>query len=130
MSQNNELHLVGTAEYSEAKRIQAALKDKGVLITVTGNPETCTTRNCKPALEMLAREQDIPAVIEFLKQERARDLGDLEISPDLLNEVYDPEKASARCPACGETFSTQAQECPGCGLGFGLPSGSVPDPEE
>ena len=123
---------MGTAEFAEAKRIQAALKEIGIPMTLAGNPETCTTRNCKPGLEMFVPESHIPAVVEFLKRDKARDLGDLEIDPELLAEVFDPEKDTARCPACGDTFSTKLTECPGCGLGgFGIDASALSvDPEE
>ena len=115
----SEMHFLGIADYSEANRIQAALKERGITLHLTTNPENCSTKNCKPGLEMFVSEEHIPAVVEFLQKDKTRDLGDLEINPELLNEVFDPEKDSARCPACGETFSTKLFECPGCGLSFG-----------
>ena len=126
------MHFLGIAEFSEAKRLHAALKERGIPITLMSNPDHCSTKTCRPGLEMFVAEEHLPSVVEFLKQEKARDIGDLEINPELLNEVFDTEKETARCPACGETFSTKLFECPGCGLGFGGPAETPPveDPTE
>lgn len=125
MTETDELHFLGSADYQEAKRLQVALREKGIRIELVSHPEKRTSRTCKPMIEMFAREADVPLVIDFIRQEKLRDLGDLEIDPSLINEVFDETQETARCPACGDTFSTRLNECPGCGLGFGAsPAGS------
>src|SRR5438045_1423961 len=116
-----QLMLIGVAEYSEAKRLQAALREKGIPISLAAAPESCTTKNCKPSLQIFVPEEHLQAAAEFIQGEKRRDLADLEIDPGLLAETFDPEKENARCPACGETFSTRQTECPSCGLNFGGP---------
>jgi hypothetical protein len=112
------LHFLGTALFTEAKRIQAALKERGVIVTLINNPDAPAAAGKPQKIEMYVEEEAVPQVAEFFRQEKARDLGGLEIQPELLDEVFDPEKDTARCPACSEVFSTRLTECPGCGLGF------------
>jgi uncharacterized OB-fold protein len=38
----------------------------------------------------------------------------------MADEGFDPEKATAKCPACGTEFSTTSAECPDCGLVFAV----------
>lgn len=111
--------VLGVIEIKEAKRIKAALEPLGVRLELVGNPETCDTGACAPKVEVHARPEDLEKIQEYFQGERSRDLAGLEFDPTLLGEVYDSEKESARCPACGEVFSTQLVECPGCGLCFG-----------
>ena len=109
--------LLGVVEYAEGKRLKSALADRGVQLELKSNPETCTT-GCKPTVEIHIREEDVAVVRAFMEQEKARSLDGLEFDASLANEVFDPEKETARCPACGTEFSTKLTECPDCGLGF------------
>lgn len=111
--------VLGVMSISEAKRIQSAMEDRGVRLRLVSNPHTCTTGGCTPTVELHALSADLEAVKAFFLAERERNHGGLEFNPELLDEVFDPEKESARCPACGDVFSTSLAECPGCGLGFG-----------
>ena len=117
----NALVLIGSAELTEAKRIQSSLKECGITLELASHPEACgRAGGCKPKLEMYGREEDIPAIQAFFKAEQIKNMGDLEIDPSLLDEVFDPEKDTARCPACGHEFSTQSTQCPDCGLQFAV----------
>jgi len=111
--------LLGTAEYAEGKRIQALLDERGIQVTLASNPESCK-KGCKITVEVFAREKDLPAIREVLEAEKSRVFDGLEFDPELANEVYDPERGTARCPACGTQFSTVSKECPDCGLVFGI----------
>lgn len=117
--------LLGSIEYNEAKRIRALLQERGVTLEMAAQPQQCTTRGCAVKVEVFAREEDLPKIGEFFQQERIRAFDGLEVDHSLLEEVFDPEKGVARCPACGTQFSTSATECPDCGLGFaaGTPGG-------
>jgi hypothetical protein len=117
MSVENQV-LLGVIEYTEAKRIRGLLEDQGIELKFVNNPETCGTGDCKPSVEVYAAEIDMPRVREFLTHERERAFEGLDVDPALANEIYDPEKESARCPACGTEFSTKLTECPDCGLVF------------
>ena len=37
---------------------------------------------------------------------------------NLSEEIFDQNKDTAVCPACGASFSTKESECPECGLVF------------
>ncbi len=108
---------VGTVGYPEAKRLQAALAERGVTLVLRGDPDSCNS--CTPVVELYVSEADAPRLAEFLSEEKRRELDGLDFDPALAEEVFDSEKATARCPACGTEFSTQLSECPDCGLCFG-----------
>jgi hypothetical protein len=111
--------LLGIFPIKEAKRIQAALAERGVKVSLVHNSETCESGSCAPSVEARFAAADLETVRSFAQDERARDHGDLEFDPALHDEVFDPTKDVARCPACGASFSTTKLECPECGLGFG-----------
>ncbi len=114
---NNEV-LLGVLDFNEAKRMRSILEDEGVRLRLQSNPETCATGGCKVTVEVYASEIDVPKVREFFLREKERALDGLEVDRSLANEVFDPEKSEARCPACGTQFSTLHRECPDCGLVF------------
>jgi hypothetical protein len=111
--------LIGVIEYNEAKRLKHALEEiQKVSVRLANNPETCQTGGCKISVEVYARQEDLPRIGEYLEQEKQKTYEGLAVDFDLHNEVFDPEKGEARCPACGAQFSTQNTECPECGLVF------------
>jgi hypothetical protein len=120
MLPTNEV-LLGVIDLSEAKRIRSILEDRGVQLRLHSNPDTCASGACRPTVEVFVAEIDVPKVRELFQQEQARSLEGLEVDLARTQEVFDPEKATARCPACGTEFSTQLKECPDCGLVF-MPS--------
>jgi hypothetical protein len=117
--EDSEYVLLGTIDYTEAKRLKSALEERGVILKLVSNPQTCGTGGCAPKLEVFVKESDTPRVKEFMIEEHNRSLGDLTHEAGLMDEVFDSEKESARCPACGTEFSTRLNECPDCGLCFG-----------
>ncbi len=123
MSPKDDLIKVGVCDYTEAKRLKAALEERGIVIELHADPANCRT-GCKPQIEVLAREQDIAGFREFVLEERARDLASIDggetVAIDTEDGIYDSEKETAKCPACGTEFSTLNKECPECGLGFGI----------
>ena len=110
---------LGEVEYGEAKRLQAVLAERGVQMLLASNPDSCGTGGCKPKLEVRVPSQSMELVRAFFEEERKRSMDGLEHDASLGDEVFDPERATARCPACGTEFSTQLKECPDCGLCFG-----------
>jgi hypothetical protein len=111
--------LIGVLDLQEAKRLQAAIDEQfGVRLSIRSNPDTCSTGGCRPTVELLTTEADLPKVREFLAAEKARALDGLNPNFEQHDQVYDPEKSTATCPACGTTFSTLNKECPDCGLVF------------
>jgi len=112
--------LLGKADYAEAKRILAQLAERGIELKLSAQSEDCqATGRCKVTVEVFARFGDMERVQEFFQHERIRDLGGLPVDPSLLGEVFDTEKPTAKCPACGTEFPTTSGECPECGLCFG-----------
>lgn len=117
MDSNNLIHL-GSSEFNEAKRLQSLLEERGVKLSLLKNPDNCATGGCKITVEVYASEGDIPVIREFFREQKARAFDGLNVDDSLLEEVYDPEKGTAKCPACGTEFSTSLKECPDCGLVF------------
>ncbi|OFZ81745.1 MAG: hypothetical protein A2583_12370 [Bdellovibrionales bacterium RIFOXYD1_FULL_53_11] len=112
----SEKMVIGIAEYNEAKRLQAALKEKNILVELIANPGTCSTRGCRITVEIEAFRADIEAIGQHVQSERERLYAGLEPDPQLHNQVFDTNHESAVCPACGASFKTSMKECPDCGL--------------
>lgn len=119
--EDDEKVLIGSADFFEAKRLRSELEQIGIEIELMSHPEKCGT-GCKPTLEMYAKASDLQAIQSFLDTERQKTLEGLDVPMNLDSIVFDPEKASATCPACTTEFSTKLAECPECGLSFGGPS--------
>lgn len=115
----NDGILLGTLDLQEAKRIKSALSEKHVQLKIVAADEDCSSSKCSPKVQVYVRESDIETVKLFFEKERNRNFSGLDVKPELVNQVFDSEKESAVCPACGTSFSTKLSECPDCGLGFG-----------
>lgn len=103
---------------NEAKEMQTRLAGDGVDIRLDHNETTCR-RGCSVTVEMWAKPQDLEHIKKTFQDDFTQALDGHEVDWDRLNQVYDPSKETAVCPACGETFSTQSAECPSCGLYLG-----------
>ncbi len=110
--------LLGVIEFKEAKRIKAALLERGVTVHLISNPVTCSTGGCEITVEMHAAKEHLEAVQDFMRMERRRNLGDLNPLVEAEGLIFDPAQTQAQCPACGHQFSTEKSECPDCGLCF------------
>ena len=120
MDESDEWVVIGVLELAEAKRLRSVLEtQQRVVVRLFSNPETCQTGSCSAKVEVQVSADDVIKVKALLSAERSRLLEGLDVDLSLLDEVYDSEKGAAKCPACGEEFSTQLAECPECGLGFG-----------
>ena len=108
---------LGTMPLEEAKTLQRILASRQVDAQLDHNAHTCT-RGCTVTVEMLVPENSIPIVQDVMKEQYQKLTTGLKVDWNLLTEVFDPSKDSATCPACGTQFSTQASECPDCGLCF------------
>ena len=109
--------MMGIMELVDAKRLKEKLAETGVEIELGHNKETCT-KGCKVTVEVWADPAHLPKIQEVLREERSKLLDDLDVDPDLANQVFDPNEESAVCPACGTKFSTKLKECPECRLVF------------
>ena len=112
-----EKAMLGIMELVDAKRLKENLAEMGVEIELGHNKETCT-KGCKVTVEVWADPAHLTKIQEVLREERSKLLDDLDVDPDLANQVFDPNEESAVCPACGAKFSTELKECPECGLVF------------
>lgn len=121
MADQSEKVLVGRTELAEAKRLSSLLKLRGVAIEMASPAEAdCTTKSCSTQVDLFVSPNDVEKFKELLTQERHKILSGLDVDAGRIDQVYDSEKASAQCPACGTEFSTSLTECPDCGLGFAV----------
>lgn len=111
--------LVGSIDLAEAKRLKSALEDRGIHLSLKSQLDECGTGKCSTKVEVYVEETEVESFKQYLAEERSKLLEGLPFDASLLDQVYDAEKESAQCPACGTQFSTSLQECPDCGLGFG-----------
>jgi hypothetical protein len=119
--ETEEMILVGVVEVQEAKRLKSVLAERKVTVELAFNPETCKgSGGCAATVEVYVPADAVEAFKTFVEEEHAR----IAAHPDALagsrDHVFDAEKSTAQCPACGTEFSTSLTECPDCGLGFGV----------
>lgn len=115
---NDNFVCIGVAPASTAERLKSLLRERDVKIETFHNSSTCQ-KGCSMTVEIWIEKNDLPILEEVMTKEKARTLEGLDFDPEVVNEVFDPEKESAVCPACGTSFSTKNTECPECGLCFG-----------
>jgi hypothetical protein len=117
-AQDGDLVLLGVVEVLAARQLVTRLGERGVALTLAGNPATCSTGGCSPSVEVWAYRGDLPAVAQFQMEQREKQLSGLTFDPEVVGAVYDASRGEAQCPACGTTFATTTAECPDCGLMF------------
>ena len=114
-------------DLAEAKRIQSILSERGVSLVIHSEiDDCCEKKSCKPSVQVYVLEQDLPRVNLFFQEEKHRLHEGLQFDSNLLDEVFDPDRGEARCPACGTQFSTSQKTCPDCGLVF-IPEEVAPE---
>lgn len=104
---------------NEAKEMQTRLASEGVEIRLDHNEATCR-RGCSVTVEMWAKPGDLERVKKAFNDDFTQALDGHEVDWERLNQVFDISKETAVCPACGDSFSTKHNECPGCGLNLGV----------
>lgn len=103
----------------EAKDLEKKLKERGIELRLDHNEATCR-RGCTVTVEVWAKEGDLAQVKQAFDENFANMLEGHEVDWDRLNQVFDPTKESAMCPACGHEFPTTEGACPDCGLHLGM----------
>jgi rubrerythrin len=114
---NEQWVRVGIIGIEEAKRLQDKMHESGVELKLQFDEQTCQ-RGCAKTVEILAQEKDLAQLGEHMGKEYQKSLEGMDVNWDLMNEVFDPNKEQATCPACGFVFSTSESACPDCGLVF------------
>lgn len=104
---------------AEAKELERNLGERGVQIRLDHNEATCR-RGCVVTVEVWAKQEDLEAVKRAFNESFVKLLEGHEVDWKALNQVFDPSKDQAVCPACGGEFSTKLSECPECGLNMGV----------
>lgn len=110
--------LLGQLAARDAEILQARLNKHGIDVVAIFSHSTCKT-GCTPSKEIWAHPEDVAAIQTIMMNERLAALKDLGADLNLINEVFDPTKESAICPACGTNFETSRTDCPDCGLVLG-----------
>ncbi len=110
--------MIGLLPVRDAEQLRTRLERQGIAVALAFNHVTCTT-GCSPSQEVWAHPEDVAEIEGLLKAAHVKMITDMGLDPEVLAQVFDPEKEKAVCPACATEFSTTLSECPDCGLGFG-----------
>jgi len=121
---DEEKILLGVVDLQEGKRLKSALATRNIFLDLVSNPETCSSGKCGSSVELYIDRNHVAVFNEFLAKEKAQLLAGHQLRPGFESEVFDAEKETATCPACGTAFSTKLSECPDCGLGFSVDGSS------
>lgn len=113
----SELLRLGTMKLEDAKSLQRAMSQEGAELVLDHNDHTCT-RGCAVTVELLVGPEHLAILQRVMKSQFEGLAQGLDVRWELLQEVFDPSKREATCPACGAKFSTQSRSCPDCGLCF------------
>lgn len=106
---------LGVMDLQEAKNHQIKLKNKGILLELKSNGETCTT-GCKVTVELWGRESDQDHLKDYFKNQYLKNVEGHTPNFEHMSEVFDANAAEVICQACGTKFSPKLSECPDCGL--------------
>ena len=109
--------LLGIVPASDADILASQLSKSGVMITTIFNHSSCKG-GCAPSKEIWAHPDDVGFIQKFMVERHQQSLKDMGVDLDQINQVFDPSKPTAVCPACGTTFSTSLTQCPECELAF------------
>lgn len=112
--------LLGTANYQDAQVLKRKLEAHAIDIALVHNQATCGG-GCSVKVEVWSNAADAAAIGAILAAERGRELESMGYDLSLADQVFDPSRAEATCPACGTSFATSCHECPDCGLSFAVP---------
>lgn len=117
---SQEKALIGKALEATAQNLKARLAQMDIEIALAHNAGGCGSGGCKPGeVEIWAHKDDVEEIQRLLEGQWRAHMESMGHDPDLANQVFDPEKETAICPACATEFSTKLNECPDCGLCFG-----------
>jgi hypothetical protein len=116
--------MVGTLGLRDAEHLRARMSREGIEILTVHNRATCTS-GCSTTVEVWVHPADLSDIQRLMAEARQKELEGLGADPQLIDQVYDPDQATAVCPACGTEFETSSDACPDCGLGFALPPGAT-----
>jgi hypothetical protein len=117
---SDDLIFFGTIEINEGKQLVEALKARDVHLELVFNESECRG-SCQIKVQLWGHESDLPELEKYISSEKSKLLDGLNFDPENFNNVFDPAKETAKCPACTTEFSTSSSECPECGLTFFIP---------
>lgn len=115
--QADDKKLLGVIGARDAEILESKLAKHGIQIATIYNHSSCKT-GCSPSKEIWAHPEDIATIQKIIHDDHLKTLEEMGADLNQLNQVFDPQNASAICPACGTEFSTRMTECPDCGLAF------------
>jgi hypothetical protein len=110
---------LGVMRAADAERLKSKAELQGVEVLLLFNQQTCTSGGCGTSFEVWAAAADVPVLQKIFLEDQQRNMQGLVYDMNLSDNVFDADKESATCPACGTVFSTKSKECPDCGLHFG-----------
>ena len=114
----DEYIFLGVASVAKVEQLKSLVHGKNIRLEILYNQQSCSTGGCGMSVEVWVHPQDLPLIQEMMSKQLSQSLEGLDFDPNVVNQVFDPSKESAICPACGTQFSTREHECPDCGLVF------------
>ena len=103
---------------AQANRLKSLSREQQIEVETFHNASTCQS-GCNTTVEVWAFSEDVERISKLWQKDQEKSFSGLQYNPETINSVYDPEKETATCPACGTEFATSDKECPECGLCFG-----------
>jgi hypothetical protein len=110
-----ELAVIAQGDASYLQELADVLEAAEIEARVVA-PEDCDT-GCAPRLLLVTLPENLDAARSALEAHWNDDLDD--DAKAAVSTVVDLDAAEATCPACMNTFPTDATRCPECGLNFG-----------
>ena len=99
--------------------IAGNIKHRLLSLGVAAEVVPCPGGSCSAKAELWVDPKEVEKIREVVQKEFAKTYAGLEIDMERLGQVYDPDKKTAVCPACGTEFATTSTSCPDCGLCIG-----------
>lgn len=107
-------------DMQEIKRIEAELRREKIATLLVGEGGgSCGKGCCGTSLYLHVHRDDAADAVAVIQSyiDRTTAISHHDLSH--CDEVFNPEKVQACCPACGFRFQTSSTVCPDCGLCFG-----------
>jgi hypothetical protein len=114
-SNQEEYFFIGVMDLNEAKTHQIKLNSLSLEVEFRTHPSTCTT-GCKVTVEVWGKIDQQNKIFSYFQEQHLKNLKGHVPDFNQIVQVFDPQKSSVICQACGHEFSTELKTCPDCGL--------------
>lgn len=118
LSHEEDLLPIQKGSLGELRRLQSLLDEENIASLIVGDNDSCG-KGCCPSLHyLLIRKDDYREASGLMEKDYRETTVWEDYANNCSDEVFDPDKDEAVCPACGHIFPTSSASCPDCGLCF------------